>query len=538
MHILKLLLLTTKHDEAVLRKRFIILAKLHNLLVKYARNLIEDRIRKNKWYQKQLKAYIKSKKRLEEVEKYLSDKNTDKIVLKALIKEQAELKSTIKTLSESMSEYRERIGLTKSGLEKFCKKFQKRNNNHITSHIAQKEAYFVWEAVEKVLFGDGEEIHFKKWDAFRTISGKSAKNGICYYNKKFGVDNTRTKYNPVHDIGIEFLGLDIAIKMDWDDNYKVKSIHNKVKYCTILREMFSGGYRYYVILTLDGDAPKKFTMGDAVAGCDPGVSSFAYYSDNTIAFEELAPKSKEYNKKIASIQRKMDNSLRMNNPEYYNEDGTVKSGKHYWKYSHNYIKLKRCLKTLYRKKSAYIECEHNNRANRVIQDASVFITEKMDFQALAKRSSKPAERTDKETIIKQKDGTDKVIHKFKKKKRYGKSTNDRAPGLQLSVIQKKMEQYGGLYYEVNTKEFRASQYNHSKDEYIKVPLSQREKKVGRYYVQRDLYSGFLLRHADIDKNKPDRDACKKDFKNFVDMQNKCIAYLKETGFSMPGCVGF
>ena len=545
MHILKLLLLTSKHDEAVLRVRFILLARLHNLLVKYARNLVRDKIRRNKWYQKQLRAYVKAKKRLEEVEKYLSDENTDKRVLKALQKEHTELKATIKTLAETMNEYRERIGLTKGGLEQYCKKFQKMYSQHISSQIAQKEATFVWSAVEKVLFSEGKELHFKRWDAFRVISCKSAKNGICFYNKRANVDNTRSTYTPLHEIGVEYLGLDMEIKMDWNDKYQVESIRDKVKFCTILREMFSDGYRYYVILTLEGEAPKRYTMGSGIAGCDPGVSTFAYYSDNTIAFEELSPKVKEYNKEIAKLQKKIDRSLRAMNPEFYNEDGTIKKGKHKWKYSRNCLRLKRRLKSLYRKKSAYIKCEHNNRANRVIQDASVFITEDMNYKALAKKSTKQAERSDKETVITQKDGTEKTVqkfnkmgfaHRFKKKKRFGKSMNDRAPALQLSIIQKKMAQYGGLYYEVNTKEYKASQYNHSNNKYIKVPLSQREKKVGRYIVQRDMYSSFLLKHADINKNKPDRDACRKDFKTFVNMQNKCIAYLKETGFSMPACI--
>ena len=265
--------------------------------------------------------------------------------------------------------------------------------------------------------------------------------------------------------------------------YETASLMNKVKTCAIKREMFASGWRYYLILTLDGDAPKKFKMGNAIAGNDPGVSTFAYASDNCVAFEELAPRCKEYNKQIAEIQRKIDRSMRQSNPNNYNEDGTIKKGKHTWILSNNCKKLKRKLKILYRKKKEYTRHEHNNRANRVLQDASTFITEEMDFKALAKRSKKNTECSEKVTVITLKDGTKKTVHKFKKKKRFGKSINDRSPALQLQIIQRKMAQYEGFYYEVNTKTFKASQYDHIKNEYIKVPLSQRFKVVGIWFSE-------------------------------------------------------
>ena len=35
------------------------------------------------------------------------------------------------------------------------------------------------------------------------------------------------------------------------------------------------------------------------------------------------------------------------------------------------------------------------------------------------------------------------------------------------------------------------------DTYEKIPLSQREKKIGNRKVQRDLYSAFLIRNTDL-----------------------------------------
>ena len=48
-------------------------------------------------------------------------------------------------------------------------------------------------------------------------------------------------------------------------------------------------------------------------------------------------------------------------------------------------------------------------------------------------------------------------------------------------------------------------------------------------VQRDLYSMFLMLHPCRDGTHPSRSACKKDFKRFLEMQNRLIAEIKASG---------
>ena len=56
--------------------------------------------------------------------------------------------------------------------------------------------------------------------------------------------------------------------------------------------------------------------------------------------------------------------------------------------------------------------------------------------------------------VKQKDGTVKVIQKYKRKKRFGRSINRRAPARFLLELKRKAEAVGGVYAEVDTKEFK------------------------------------------------------------------------------------
>ena len=140
--------------------------------------------------------------------------------------------------------------------------------------------------------------------------------------------------------------------------------------------------------------------------------------------------------------------------------------------------------------------------------------------------------------VKQKDGTVKVIQKYKRKKRFGRSINRRAPARFLLELKRKAEAVGGVYAEVDTKEFKASQYNHVTDTYEKIPLSQREKEIGKRKVQRDLYSAFLIRNADLDFKHPDREKCEYEFEHFANLQEQLILKMKESGLSMRQCFGF
>ena len=82
------------------------------------------------------------------------------MVIKALKTELKEKKALSKQISTELSDYRERIGLTKTGLEKYAKKFQNKYKHHISSHISQNEVNRVWAGVEKVLF-DGSKVTLK-----------------------------------------------------------------------------------------------------------------------------------------------------------------------------------------------------------------------------------------------------------------------------------------------------------------------------------------------------------------------------------------
>ena len=81
--------------------------------------------------------------------------------------------------------------------------------------------------------------------------------------------------------------------------------------------------------------------------------------------------------------------------------------------------------------------------------------------------------------------------------------------------------------------YRASQYNHETDEYIKPLLSERTKKIWENVIQRDLYSAYLLLNHNEDLKTIDREKCIEHFNTFLENHNELISKLKEEKEKYP-----
>ena len=173
----------------------------------------------------------------------------------------------------------------------------------------------------------------------------------------------------------------------------------------------------------------------------------------------------------------------------------------------------------------------------LIHYSSFFVVEKMSFRGLQKKVKK-TERSEKTSDIRQKDGTTKQIHKYKRKKRFGKSLNNRAPAEFIEILAKKAELYGGAVYKVDAMKFKASQYDHVSDTYTKHSIHDRERNIDGNTVQRDLYSAFLLKNTDNDLEHTDRDKCIYEFTRFLKQHDKLITEMKYQNISMKQCFGF
>ncbi|MCD8368911.1 MAG: hypothetical protein LUC94_01025 [Clostridiales bacterium] len=178
------------------------------------------------------------------------------------------------------------------------------------------------------------------------------------------------------------------------------------------------------------------------------------------------------------------------------------------------------LKYAYQKKSAYINNCHGYQSNRIVESCASLTKEPMNYQALAKRA-KETSRQDKLSAVKKKDGSVRMVHKFKRTKRYGGSIGRRAPAAFINMVERKMARYGGTVTDVDICAYRASQYDHTTGTYKKPELSDRTKMIGGHLVQRDLYSAFLLMNQK-DNTAPDQERCEKTFDRFLKNQEAAV----------------
>ena len=487
--VLNLKLKTQLYQEDILEKRFEIGRKMYNALLGKALKRYNEMIKTKRWRENQKK-----------LSKICESFKGDKKQLNKLCKPYYEVKNNM------MQEYR----LNEYSLHEDVQPMQHIFKKNIDAFTSQKIASRVWSSLNDNLFGEGEEVHFKKYDTLNSLEGKSNGTGIRY-----DIENNSLLWN----------GLKIPVALDINNQYEVSALRSRICYCRIKRKFVRGKYKYILQLVLEGIPPIKINkttgeikndIGYGKVGIDIGTQTIAYVSNYDIKLLELAPRVQNIENEKRRIQRYMDRSNRTSNPDNFNEDGTIKRGiKLEWNYSKGYLKSRNILKDIYRKQADIREQDHNIMANDILKNCNTVYVEAMNFKGLQKRSKK-TEKNEQ--------------GKFKKKKRFGKSLANKAPAKFLTILQNKLKTKGGLYFEVNTREVKASQYNHLNREYNKKKLSQRwnyfEYNNEKIKVQRDIYSAYLIKNVNDDLSSINNEQCTKDFDRFLELHNKEILRLQ------------
>ncbi|MBQ8234665.1 MAG: transposase [Bacilli bacterium] len=471
---------TEKYQEDILDKRFEIGRQMYNSLVTVT--------------QKRYKEMITSRVYKDLMKSLSGDKRKDKEVWK------------------QVSDLRSKYGLTEYSFQKDIKEMQHHYKKNIDSHTAQKIASRLWKSYEKLFFGNGKKVYYKKYGELNSLEGKRNSTGIRYINEH-----------------IEWNGLKIPIVIDRKSYYEYEALQSEIAFCKIIRRYVRTRNKYYVQIVFKGIPPLKVDIetgeikhyiGKGNVGIDIGTSTIAVASENDLKIYELADRVENIEKAKRILLRKMDRSLRSMNPDNYNEDGTSKKGVNKWIKSNHYKRYQEELKELYRKQAAIRKYQHECMANYVVSMGNKVYVEKMNFAGLQRRA--------KETT-KTKDG------KYKSKKRYGKSIGNRAPSMLLTMINRKLGYFNERLIEINTYKVKASQYSHEDDTYVKKSRSNRFTKVGNRLIQRDLYSAYLIQNVNEDLESINKEKCKDRYSKFLEMYEKEVERLSKR--KNISCVG-
>ena len=465
---------TEMYQEDILNKRFETGRKIYNSLVHVT--------------QKRYKEMMKTKKYGNLLYSLTGNKKSDKDIWKQI------------------NAVRKQYGMSEYSFHEDVKKMQKHFKDNIDSFTAQKIATELWKSYDKLFYGNGKKVYYKKHGNLNTLEGKSNKTGIRF-----------------KDDVLIWNGLEIPVITDYDNYYEYQALQCDICYCRIVRKYIRNKYKFYVQIVFKGNPPVKFDtktgemkhhirQGDV--GLDIGTSTIAVASRSDVKILELADKAQNIENQKQKFLRKMDRSRRATNQNNYNEDGTVKKQgdkKVIWNNSNHYIKYQNELKELYRKQADIRKYQHECLANYIVSLGNKVYVEKMNFSGLQRRA-KNTEKNDR--------------GKFKRKKRFGKSLANKAPSMLLAIIDRKLKYFGEELIEINTFEAKASQFNHFDGTYTKKTLSQRWNDFDGIKVQRDMYSAFLIMNVADNLKSFDIDKCNERFDNFYRLHNLEVSRLK------------
>lgn len=477
--VLTLPLQTEIWQEHIIEKRFAIMEHLKN-------QLIAKELRR-----------LKNLERTKEYRNLIDEiNNTPKEKRKALFSKRRKL---LKDSGFSEYDFKDDIAGKNSLM-------QKHFIEHIATQIAHKLASDVWRSFDKFLFGNGRFIHFSKRGSLRSVASQKNGNGMTYKNGYFIWNGGQSKNKII---------LKIKVTPPKND-YEKEMLSKKIKYLRIVKKWVKTRYKYYLQFALEGKPVKKDRIvNKGNVGIDIGTQTVAISSADSVKILELADKIDKNHTKKKILQRKMDRSRRYTNPQNYNEDGTIKKppkGQRFsWYKSKKYIQLAGKVRELERKNADIRKYQHTCLANWILSLGDTVYVEQMNFSGLQRRA--------KETKI-DKNG------KYAKKKRYGKSLANKAPSMFLTILESKLNQYGGQLNKINTYEFKASQYDHTDDTFTKHNRSERWHILSNGDKnQRDLYSAFLIMNSDISLKHCNREKCNETYSNFKVLQDKEIERL-------------
>lgn len=406
----------------------------------------------------------------------------------------------------------------------------------IDAVFALTKAEDVWRGIEKCLYGNGNTIHFSKYGKLPCIRAKQINRGIT-----MSVKDNKLQFK----LGKIIFGIQINDRFQQDEVNAVlsylaepesmdsKAVNTLVEdaccidtyrpcYATLVPKTIRGKHRVYLHLTIEGKAKPKYDKhgnprhkyGKGMIGADIGTQTVAYTSDLEVGLKNLAERGNSIQtseRKERLLYRAMDRSRRATNPQNYNEDGTVKKGHKTWKYSNQYKKLKAKHSELCRINAVNRQLAINEDSNHLRSLGDIFVTEPKNASKLMKRA-KETTKNDK--------------GKFNKKKRFGKSIKNRCPSGFQTTIEKKFKVTGGTYIEV-PKNYRASQYDHTADDYIKKKLSDRMYKLtDGTLVQRDWYSSYILYCYDYRTQGIDKNKCITEFDKHYNKEKALITWIK------------
>lgn len=380
--VLTLPLKTDIQQKNLLEKYFRIVERFYNAV-------LEDR-KKCYFEMTKRKDYRTAMNEIHDISLRLKDEN-EKKEIKRLKKQQKECWNTI-------NEIKKQFNWSEFGFKNASLFLRKKHDFNLNSGICQSISSRCWVAFEKYeeevykdMFRDEDKktnpkVHFKKRNSLFSVNAGRNTTGIIMKEIK---DSTPSQYS-----------LKWGKKLSWiidssDFNtFEWECFRHDIAYCTIKRKRIKGKWHYYVQIIFKGNVPihLKKESGEEKHKLGKGKVGLYFQADTlTVATEKVSKiinltmdKSKD-EKRMEDLSRLMSNSRKVMNPENYNEDGTIKEGRLYWKQSKRYKRYRNELNEIFRKQQELKKLKQEILANEILEMGDEFICNDMSFKFLQQK---------------------------------------------------------------------------------------------------------------------------------------------------------
>ena len=435
--------------------------------------------------------------------------------LKKAKKKTKGLVQQVKLYDKALFELRKAYGLTEFGLSTHLSQQRRKPGSpyqQMSAGEIQVIAGQAMKTLEKVLFYQikPHNVRFRsKFDL-----------DVSFRNR---VNNEATRLVPSNKKGIAYrlyihkksTFVDIPVKAF--NNYQQMSLlrSEKIKYVQIIRKTIRGKTVYYLQIVCQGFPPSKVTKGQGVVGIDPGISTVAFASPSEVALVDLVPKNIARKEKLLKdLDRKIERSQRVNNPECYDERGKIKKGARFKRPSNRQLRLRNRRRRVYRSLSEERKKLQGQLVSRIVSQASSIRIEELNVKGLQKRS--------RDIRINPK------TNRPYSKKRYGKAIFRAAPSSFRTALETRATQLGIEFEVISPREVKPSQYNHITQTFEKKSLSTRVYNLSSDCpgIQRDLYSAFLIGH--IENGHYQQEHLEQDFPYFYQQMKDFLQQPIET----------
>ena len=334
----------------------------------------------------------------------------------------------------------------------------------VDSNTQQTIAKRAFLASERVMFGRAKKVRFKVPSRFRSVEGKTNKQGLRWKDNQ-----------------LVWGTLKLRLIIDESNEVIMHGLQSPIKYVRLLWRELNGKRRWYAQLINEGVPFQKEEnyVSVGLIGIDLNISNIAFVGDNFAGLLPFAEKVPTYEKEITALQRKMQRSQRVNNPDNFELDfevkkghrtvkkkGKVKKGKRQWKKSSNYRKAVQKKQEIQRKKAAYAKSKNREIVNEILRHGKDIKTENVSVKGWQKL--------------------------------YGKAISAKSPGFVQSELIRKAEKAGGSVHKFSTQKTALSQ-THLDGNRVKKTLSERvHHDATGITMHRDLFSAYLSRHVNQD----------------------------------------